>query len=117
MDLLSLRDVCAGQEGGSSEVCLCFPGVAVVQREWRMLSSRDGGFGVSGTCWTLGSRVWGLSVCEWSLLGSGEQGFWCRWKMLGSRDWVLSVIRGYWALVFFFGVNRLCWTPGTGVLV
>lgn len=50
------------------------------------------GFGVSGTCWTLGSRVWGFlcvngaswdlrsrvwgfSVSEWSLLGSGEQVF------------------------------------------
>lgn len=55
-------------------LCLCFPGVAVVQREWRMLSCRDGFFGVSGTCWTLGSRVWGFFVCEWSLLASGISG-------------------------------------------
>lgn len=88
--------------------CLSFPGVAVVQHEWRMLSSRDCFFGVSGTCWTLGSRVWGVFVCEWSLLGSGKQGFWYKWKMLGSRDWVFSVIRECWALE-----NRFFWCEKT----
>lgn len=64
-------------------LCLCFPGVAVVQCEWRMLSCRGGflvsvehaglwgaEFGdflcVSGTCWRLGSRVFGISGRCWA---------------------------------------------------
>lgn len=95
-------------------LCLCFPGVALVQCEWRMLSSRDGFVSVSGTCWALGSRVWGFSVCEWSLLGSGEQGFWCKWRMLGSGDWVFSVIRECRDQSFspFHQIHGFCWDPG-----
>lgn len=91
MDLISLGDICAGQEGGNTVMCMPLP----------LLSRCCCLFRVSGGCGAQGMDFL-VSVEHAGLWGAEFGGFLCVsgacWD-LGSR---------------VFGVSGRCWAPGTG---